>query len=538
MSTQTIESLPPPPFDSDCVAMIQRPCNMIEILIFQAENINNIYTYNMMTCKYNQIDNTKTNYHVSLIETFRLRYVKVLKTTKPHLIILFGSLDNRYNSFYNVFNCKTLKWQNMDTDINHAICTGKFTNFLHHQGCQVLSHKGYIFVTGGFGSQLKSVTVIKMDNETQYPLQRENAADSSIKYDSLLQNVDYGQENGKCYMKKFPHVLPRDYYSHCMVVVPKKMQNIAIVSCENEKDNKDIDDKKEIKTKTEEIEREEIELEVTLLLFGGIMQKLENSFCEVLIKIGKNFQVTCTVNGNPSRYTDSVNFNDVNLKNFLMEKYFPSDYYTVRVPRIHYDNNSSGNKHNFANIVTDLKTNDEDDGGINNINNSSNCSDCLLLIGESLYKRSYDSTYNGRFHEIWYFDFNRNIWNVSNERLVIKEKDKEIEIGFSSNGANFSHVGLLIRDSDKSEFDRAFYLMDSGKRESDVPQRKRKKKWLNKNKMFVKIMLDNGIEWKQARIIWIAFYKNQENDKCYWNHIPKVIVQLVLSFVKGCNSIF
>ena len=38
-------------------------------------------------------------------------------------------------------------------------------------------------------------------------------------------------------------------------------------------------------------------------------------------------------------------------------------------------------------------------------------------------------------------------------------------------------------------------------------------------------------KWNIERIIWIAFYKNDENDKCLIDTLPKDIVEYVLSFL-------
>ena len=40
------------------------------------------------------------------------------------------------------------------------------------------------------------------------------------------------------------------------------------------------------------------------------------------------------------------------------------------------------------------------------------------------------------------------------------------------------------------------------------------------------------LEWKIVRLIWIAFYKNEKNDKCLINTLPKdIITNYVLKLV-------
>ena len=41
----------------------------------------------------------------------------------------------------------------------------------------------------------------------------------------------------------------------------------------------------------------------------------------------------------------------------------------------------------------------------------------------------------------------------------------------------------------------------------------------------------NYIEWDIARIIWIAFYKNDKNEKCLISQLPKDLVKFVLGLL-------
>ena len=44
-------------------------------------------------------------------------------------------------------------------------------------------------------------------------------------------------------------------------------------------------------------------------------------------------------------------------------------------------------------------------------------------------------------------------------------------------------------------------------------------------------IIKHSLKWKSARLIWIAFYKNQQNHKCAFANLPKDIVDLILSFL-------
>ena len=47
----------------------------------------------------------------------------------------------------------------------------------------------------------------------------------------------------------------------------------------------------------------------------------------------------------------------------------------------------------------------------------------------------------------------------------------------------------------------------------------------------------NYIEWKQLRLIWIAFYKNDDNDKCLIKIISKDSIKHIITFLAPIKSI-
>ena len=47
----------------------------------------------------------------------------------------------------------------------------------------------------------------------------------------------------------------------------------------------------------------------------------------------------------------------------------------------------------------------------------------------------------------------------------------------------------------------------------------------------------NYIEWKQLRLIWIAFYKNDDNDKCLMKIISKDAIKHIITFLGPIKSI-
>ena len=40
------------------------------------------------------------------------------------------------------------------------------------------------------------------------------------------------------------------------------------------------------------------------------------------------------------------------------------------------------------------------------------------------------------------------------------------------------------------------------------------------------------LQWKIARLVWIAFYKNEKNDKCFIDKLPKdILTNYILKFL-------
>ena len=57
------------------------------------------------------------------------------------------------------------------------------------------------------------------------------------------------------------------------------------------------------------------------------------------------------------------------------------------------------------------------------------------------------------------------------------------------------------------------------------------------NKYFLFKINVNYIEWKLVRLIWIAFYKNGENDKCLIKIISKDSLKHILIFLGPIKSL-
>lgn len=45
-----------------------------------------------------------------------------------------------------------------------------------------------------------------------------------------------------------------------------------------------------------------------------------------------------------------------------------------------------------------------------------------------------------------------------------------------------------------------------------------------------------SLQWKIERIVWIGYYKNENNFQCFWKLVPKDLVNHILSFLNTKNS--
>ena len=54
---------------------------------------------------------------------------------------------------------------------------------------------------------------------------------------------------------------------------------------------------------------------------------------------------------------------------------------------------------------------------------------------------------------------------------------------------------------------------------------------LHKDKHCVIDIYIHYIEWEIARLIWIAFYKEENNDKCLIANLPKDLIKYILNLL-------
>ena len=94
---------------------IENPWQPSQLLGFQGENINRILSFDTNNDTLQSVNESKTDYNSCVVGTYRVCYPIVVNGAKPNTLIIMGMVSRNYfYSFYNVFNCKEMKWKNMN----------------------------------------------------------------------------------------------------------------------------------------------------------------------------------------------------------------------------------------------------------------------------------------------------------------------------------------------------------------------------------------------------------------------------------------
>ena len=56
------------------------------------------------------------------------------------------------------------------------------------------------------------------------------------------------------------------------------------------------------------------------------------------------------------------------------------------------------------------------------------------------------------------------------------------------------------------------------------------------NNFYYYFNIYSNLSWRIERILWIAYYKNDQNDQCLIDYLPKDILITIIAFLRG--SIF
>ena len=107
-------------------------------------------------------------------------------------------------------------------------------------------------------------------------------------------------------------------------------------------------------------------------------------------------------------------------------------------------------------------------------------------------------------HEIIYYDRKMLKWNVAGLGMSLPQGNYDSAFSFTSS--------CLLRTDTESKKLQELYLMASNEKEY--------------GKCF-KILLSESIDWKIERLLWIAFYKNENNESCLIQLLPKDILSCI-----------
>ena len=135
--------------------------------------------------------------------------------------------------------------------------------------------------------------------------------------------------------------------------------------------------------------------------------------------------------------------------------------------------------------------------------------DCVDQLSSNQADRVNDPAYQYRvLNQIVCFDFLTKIWYCKQDNYNYR-----LEIGL------MGHQTIMIKENDG-----LFLYLFGGCTSNSYSSSMQKYCW--------KLDLIKGIDWTIERIVWIAFFKNENNAKCILAKIPKDVVNLVLSFIK------
>ena len=56
--------------------------------------------------------------------------------------------------------------------------------------------------------------------------------------------------------------------------------------------------------------------------------------------------------------------------------------------------------------------------------------------------------------------------------------------------------------------------------------------FIAQKKSYTYFELFKNEDWNKIRLIWIAFYKNNSNNQCYFDQLPKDVILVIIKLLK------
>ena len=495
-----LSHLPNLPAKMSKICLVQNPSNWQELMVMGSEQSRDVYTYNMQTQKYFKLSKKQSYHAIGNISRNKAdkkkpmghTAIKINPKIKPNSIL---SIGGRGSQFYE-YNTKTYTWttqkshlnndnNNNNTNSNKSKPKSKNVNkkfdvkwkpekFGHQSGCRAMCYKSWIFVCGSWFIDSNILSIFKMNKEW-------------LNFSKLVKKIE----------------LPFAYFLHGCICYKPKESNMNRYSYSGKIWNDHI---------------------VHCVLFGGFDDAmLLKSFVKVEIDLKKLEMY----NNKDKNNTATTNNKDNNNNN--------------------NDNGNSSNNCNDSSIESklDLILNEPDDADTfytivknppewvskeapNNVEQLIKC----VLINKGLYFGfSYHLIFDryllfigGKIRlgqtikKLFYLDLKYNKWYVCNKTLPY---------------GIHSHSSVVLMNNIKNDKNYTYYVLHivGGKKDDHKPidihwQIKLKDLFDSENAW--------PIEWQIERLIWIAYFNNDKNNKCLLNQLntPKDIIHCILKFLK------
>ena len=250
--------------------------------------------------------------------------------------------------------------------------------------------------------------------------------------------------------------------------------NMIVLS--DDDDDHDHDEKQDIDVTKKDKDKDH-STRVNVILFGGFHKRFIDSFCKVNIKIDS--KVSIKVKNKEKIDKDLITVNIINNPKEWIGNIDDKDLKLKFESKWYY-------------------------GGYEFICNN----EYLLLFGGSIIDSQY------RFI---YYDMKKCQWKLSTLSMLVQTKHKTLKAALFSRFGGDSVV-VKKKCQGKRRDRECIYAFGT-------------------NYHSFKILTNIDIEWKQERIIWIGFYKNETNDTCLIKQLPKDVLVKILKWLSNDKSI-
>ena len=144
----------------------------------------------------------------------------------------------------------------------------------------------------------------------------------------------------------------------------------------------------------------------------------------------------------------------------------------------------------------------------------------LLTIRRSQQYDEYNPLSVGE-NDLIIFDCVTREWYLAESNLIIFEmvRHKTIVLPNKKSMCSFANMGKI--DERKYKHISPIKLLDQMKNDT-------------KSLECIQMSFEMPLDWDIERVVWIAFYKNQDNEKCCLPKLPKEVVKYILEISKCC----